>query len=273
MNRWVKPKSYDVNDDFDIEFSFSSFNKMSFNDAARFTAHKIAQDYDNLAIAYSGGIDSEYVLKVFLEQNIAITPIILVSPLVKAEMQHAVHFCQQHSLDYYIIQLTMKEHIIEILKGLYETKGNLIHGYNPIIINRYFPEYKLVTGNGEPSSTASEFREIETKVIKNAKLSELLYHDYDTIEIGDISFHLTPEHPGSFFLYTQELYYAYLTELDSSLSLHEAKSKLYGLPFRPKISGHDVYVHLTNHIPKYGKVREKKFSKHELLNEMEKHVY
>jgi hypothetical protein len=46
---------------------------------------------------------------------------------------------------------------------------------------------------------------------------------------------LSMDHPPAFFYYTQEIFYATLKNIDYTMQVNEAKAKLFGLDYRPKL--------------------------------------
>ena len=67
------------------------------------TAKLIANTYQNLYICLSGGLDSEYVAKVFLRNKIPFTAIIICTMENVGEVWFAKHFCNQNNLRYFLV--------------------------------------------------------------------------------------------------------------------------------------------------------------------------
>ena len=71
-NNWFIPEI--KNNIFKITLEPYKFCNTSFFEACSNQAYELSKKYDNLYIAYSGGLDSEFVLKVFNDLNLKITP-------------------------------------------------------------------------------------------------------------------------------------------------------------------------------------------------------
>jgi hypothetical protein len=95
--------------DFDVYFKPYAFKKMSLWDASTYTAKLIAEKYENLFVSLSGGYDSEFVLKVCIENKIPVTPIIVIMDGGEEETSLALNFCKVNNIEPIVVRPTGKE--------------------------------------------------------------------------------------------------------------------------------------------------------------------
>ncbi len=216
---------------FSINFKPYNFKKMSFDDAADYTAKLISEKYNNIYIGLSGGLDSEYVANVFLRNKISFTPIIWKDPYSK-ESDFALYYCRKNNLKPFIIEKDLLDSVVytSAKKAAKQfNSSDIVAAINVIIMktveknNGYFlmsTGMPITAGETYPAPIDCN----HTEFMKNEFYPELK-------ELN---------HPGSFFCYTPELLHSYTKSLDYSLPIQEAKSKLYCIPFRPKIKPYHI---------------------------------
>jgi len=210
---------------FQIRFHQHEAKKLSFDQAARHTARLIADRYQNLHVFLSGGLDSEFVAKILLEEHVPFVPVIVVTTKTLAENSRAFSFCRSHGLKPQILNYTQRQRAFET--EILQT--NLEHCFNYdnhatsicVTIKDLDPTANIVTGYGDP------FPVFETYEEPMGDILEISDHDY----YFDLMF---PDHPGAFFTYTPELFWALINEIDFTLNTQLAKSRLYGIPNRDK---------------------------------------
>lgn len=106
-----------------------------------------------LHVMYSGGIDSEYALNVFLHMGIKITPVIvrLSSDFNKHDLDYAFKFCQQKNITPKIIDINFEEFVVT---GKLETISKLIKSsVVPRATTCYamnFIDGSIICGEGDP---------------------------------------------------------------------------------------------------------------------------
>jgi hypothetical protein len=188
-NNWFIP---DIkNNKFKVLLEPYKFKHTSFLEACKLQAVELANAYDNLFIAYSGGLDSELVLKIFNDLNLKITPILVETPFNIEETKWSKEYCKDNNLNLEIINLPGKEFI----ERLVDKNQNLLLSGLPLIIADYIKEKngKLITGCGDPFDDKS-------KVFTNLKFTEWDYYldGYDS------------SHPSAFFNYSLEVFYSLL---------------------------------------------------------------
>jgi hypothetical protein len=75
-----------------------------------------------------------------------------------------------------------------------------------------------------------------------------------SFESGPFYYHALSEiaHPSAFYYHTLEIFYAILVELDYTVHVNDAKTKLFGLEYRPKIEQQNDAIY-RNAIIRLGK--------------------
>jgi hypothetical protein len=222
-NNWFQTNVTKVDrEDFKIILDPYPFRPQFLWDASIQCAKDLLDENTDLLVAYSGGMDSEYVLKVFVDSGLPITPVIVRTPLNPIEIQYAFKFCKDRGLKPVILDLTFHEYMDYVIENAYK-KFQWIGPYgihSMIIADRL--KKPVVSGYGDPFKCDDFTQALST-----------------TLEFSEWDYYYADPNlkPISFFSHTQEVFYALITQMDYSLPLQEAKSKIYDLPFRPKILG------------------------------------
>ena len=222
--------------DFDFEITPYEFTPKSFLESCREQALTLSKKYDKLYVTYSGGLDSELVLKVFHEQNLSIIPILVETPYNQEEANWAKNFCDERNIQLEILSYTSNQFIDELKKRTIDIGLPILLGGLPNIVADYVKDRGgyLLTGYGDPFSPN-----------RNAPL-EFSEWDYYLNAYDDY-------HPGAFFNYSLEVLYSMVKDMDYTVDLQTAKSKLYGLYLRHKAQWlpeyHDIQRQLT---PRHG---------------------
>lgn len=201
---------------------------MSLEHAAKYTAELIANRYDNLHLAMSGGLDSEFVANVLYENHIPFTPVILGVPKSNNyDYFYALYWCQQRNLKPIV----------------------LIYDFDHIDLQK---AYAYICKNYRITSNTYIFKVLYDEVTKRGGhiltgegnlTCEYLYSTWDE-PVGN-QVQIWPEtffpslfcrgaHPGELLSYTPEMVLALLKNLDTTVNNALAKTKLYNIPFRPK---------------------------------------
>lgn len=231
-NSWfqtnVKLHSVDEQE-FKVDITPYKFKPLDFNSAAKMTAELIYGKYKKIYLAYSGGLDSEFILKTFIENNIPITPVIVLTPHNYLETCYAIHYCRKHNITPVLLEFTEKQLLEAIHEWLFTkfvnispTCANFIH---MIIVQQY------ATVNGGVMLCGEHPISDEGKYDINSTMGTDL-----SFQSGPFYFNaLSMDHPPAFFYYTQEIFYATLKNIDYTMQVNEAKAKLFGLDYRPKL--------------------------------------
>jgi len=210
--------------DFDVYFKPYAFKKMSLWDASTYTINLIAEKYKNLFVSLSGGYDSEFVLRVCIDNKVPVTPIIVITNFNEVETSLALNFCKVNNIEPIVVKPTDREIIKLWYEYVYAIQGRGRHS-SPILKSLQIAEQHdgwLLTGDCPPTSD-EHIDELDRPMHNSFHLAEW---DFYASELFG--------HPGGLLGYSVECMYAFLNELDTKLSTQKAKSKLYGLNFRNK---------------------------------------
>jgi hypothetical protein len=218
---------------FEIEFHLSeSVKDLSFDDAADYTAKLISQKYQNIHLLLSGGLDSEFVAKVFVRNNLKFTPVILVNQTNIPEVWYAFNFCIENKLDPIVLDYSQsyQDHT-KLLKMIFDLSLKLKIPPNlsvlPNFVSTVIKDANLLTGYGD---TLGKRPDNHYQSYLEPVGNEL------TIDGSSFYLHLrSNQHPGAFFVYTPEIFKSYLLSADCSKPAQIAKSNLYNVIPRSKI--------------------------------------
>lgn len=211
--------------EFQVTITPYEFTTINFIENSKRLAHKLAEQYDNLYIAYSGGMDSEFVLKTFLENKLPITPVIASTSFNQIELAYALDFCKQHNINPKIISFTDNEFIEKLHNKTHKRNMFALLGGLPLVLADLI-DGKLLTGLFDPFWVVRHYEQMSA-----AK-------EYPNLEFCEYDFYLDcydSSHPSGFFAYDISVFYSMIKEADYSLSFNEAKSKLYNVKPRTKM--------------------------------------
>jgi hypothetical protein len=254
-NNWFIPEI--KNNIFKIFLEPYSFSSNSFFEACCNQAYDLSKKYDNLYIAYSGGLDSEFVLKTFRLCNLKITPVLLESNYNQEEANWAKEYCLSNKINLEILKLNDIEFIRELKTRTINKGLSILLGGIPLILADYVKEKNgyLLTGYGEC---------FHNNLLVDKRL-EFCEYDY-YLDLYDNT------HPSGFFNYSIEVLYSMIRELDYTIPIQEAKSKLYNLKLRNKIKPTlDLYSIQANLIPQNIKFK-KYFYKEKFIKNLENYI-
>jgi hypothetical protein len=215
--------------DFRVDITPHKFVSLDISSAAKTTAELLYGKYKNIYLAYSGGLDSEFILKTFVENNIPITPVIVLTPHNHLETCYAIHYCRKHNLSPVILEYTEKQ-LLEAIHRLLLTK---VKNFSPTCA--CFIHMLLVMEYAEANGGVM--------LCGEHPISDEGKNDINSTMGNDITFQSGPfyynaisvDHPPAFFYYTLELFYSVLKNIDYTMQVNEAKAKLFGLEYRPKL--------------------------------------
>ena len=223
-DNWYSVES-NVDKDFQIKFNPYRFKKMSVWEAASYTANLIANKHDNIWLAFSGGYDSEFLANVFYENKIPFTPIIWRDPHCR-ESDYAIYWCRERNI---------KPHLIEkdfMQPDVYKVLSGIIKRFN---VEGFFGSFSVVLANIAEKNGGSLIT-AGGGCFDNPRYPEPFSNKAEFVESDWLVKLVFPEkHISPFLLYTPELSYALVKNVDKSIPIQEGKAKLYDLSFRPKI--------------------------------------
>jgi hypothetical protein len=226
LNNWMT-YSYS-NKGAECSFDFSNLTIMNKSDAIDYNVKCIVEKYDNLFVSFSGGIDSEFVVKSLYERNIAFTPIIVDFILNSAEVWYAYKWCYDHNIVPYVIKLSLNE--------VHDKFSRLAIKYNTAFISALdfvVLEYVESVNGHLLNSTFNPFNREDcfSDELKNVMSQSLDSSTYDFA----LDFVFPQKHPYSFLSYTPEMCYNIIKEIDYEKPVQLALCDYYGVLPRPKI--------------------------------------
>lgn len=224
-NNWIstniKEKAANNDLDFKVTINPYPYQKMSFSEASDAVANKIAALNKPIYIGYSGGIDSEYVVKTFMKNNIPFKTVTVDVGGNKLDLEYVNRFL-------YEFPTIVNEKIKIVPKQFVKKTIDIYKKYNVLVIGSVSPleaaNYVkqqggiLVVGDhliGENNKTNGDL---------SIQLNEWDFY-YDFFVGDDL---VVP-----FFTYDLSIAESYISKLDNT-KVEYFKEKLYSIPFRPK---------------------------------------
>ena len=257
----------DHREPFLLKFKPYEFMYTSFHHAAKEGILEIANlcPIDKrLYIPLSGGMDSEYVLKISLDNNVPVTPLIIHGFGNSEEVSWAIKYCKKRNVTPVIINVTEKEFFlawylnIGARNSIYSTpnviaddyarknSGILVSGESPplcedyagiaarnsvyVVSNNIIADYYARKNSGilisgdAPPLCDDHIEQLNQPMVNCVELCE---HDFYLKELYG--------HVGGLFTYNLPILYSYIKEADRSLSVQRAKAKLYEVELRNKM--------------------------------------
>lgn len=212
--------------DFQIKLCPYESNNLSFKQNSILVANEIIDKYGKIYLAYSGGLDSEYVLRLFTECNLPITPIILNTPFNQSELLYAKKYCGENDIKCEVITLSKNE-FIDSLKRRTLDRGffSLLGGIPLLLCDELVSSGgKLLTGYGDPFTIISG----NNKPQRMNSMLEFSEWDY-YLDVYDGT------HPSGFLTYDISLFLSMIREISYETDVQTAKATLYNLTRRQKI--------------------------------------
>ena len=217
---------------------------LPFNTACDLVAEEIYSTHKNLYITMSGGSDSENVANTFLRMGIPFTPILITYDATrhndqKLEMWWAQQWCKKNNIKPLVVDVgnyanseTEKRYTSAIkprlgygivthgliLDTVQKLGGHIVSGFQL----EYYPDHEQM--------------EYLRPVLGN--------YDGFVMEEADLYVEtLVPnQHPWAFYYWNAEIMASFVSEWDTTLTMQENKSKIYGTVHRPKYMYHrDVF--------------------------------
>ena len=191
------------------------------------TAKLIANTYQNLYICLSGGLDSEYVAKVFLRNKIPFTAIIICTMENIGEVWFAKHFCDKNNISPIILDYTTCEnfYLSKLLQFGKELKLRSSIALTTHLAAEFVKKTNgsLITGAGEPFSNSNDYDYPMGSILEFEENDHYLNVSFDNA------------HPGAFFSYTPDMLFSLVNSIQHDKNTQLAKTNLYKIPGRSKI--------------------------------------
>lgn len=249
---------------FQVTFNFKPFSPKPFKDEVRDICLQLHQMYgEKLFLAFSGGADSEFILKTFIEMGLPIAPVIVSCPYNQHDIAPAFAYCEANN-----VRLTVLEYgaeYINIAKEKIYNRGLISPiGLTPLLVYDHVRNTggKVVSGQGEPLPIT--LRNKDTQIGRTLQMFEFEFY---------MDHYASDPQPAPFYCYNQGIFYSYLTEIDTTLELEEAKCKLYGIPSRKKTYWvEEIYADIRKNMPVMPSAIKCDFSCDNLLLEIQKFI-
>lgn len=209
---------------FAANFNYSEpIYTRNFYDSSIEAVNLISNKYTNPVLAFSGGIDSHFILKLFKETNLPVTPVLLKTPYNVQESAIAEEIAGY--MGYRLVTISMTKDTLINELTLFSNQYNCatLLGSIPILIAKYLKR-PVITGNGDPIQTV-------TRMNPNPNVSEVL-------EFAEYDFYLDAvedDHPSAFFTYTPSVAVSFAKEYDYTKPYNTSKAALYRLAPRDKV--------------------------------------
>lgn len=245
-NQWIKyrmNRSYTnpwPRSEVDVYLCPQSPSKIvPWEEAARNVATDISENYNNLYVAMSGGIDSEFVARTFKELSIPFTPIIFkVEDLNELDIWWAFKWCRENKIDPVVVEADGDQWVDRLVTISRDYCGRFGAGNGTM---SFLYDYvrnaggKLITGAGFPEYYPDENLSYMWTRYTDSKMNGkngYLIHEPDIIQAI-----MYPEMPFNFLSWTPEIVLSYVYHRDMTMTSAENKSKIMKCHPRPKNIG------------------------------------
>lgn len=238
-NNWLTHNLHErlenKNLDFHIKINVQKYNKLSFQQASKHVCEKLYSINKNIYIGLSGGIDSEYVFKRFIELNIPFNTIIVDSKCYKQELSVAFELCKNYNINPIILKIDE----VDIIKQ------------HKLEINDKLNSFGI---GGVPALKVAEYVKNHDGIY--IKAEHMIGDDEEKVcvEVNEWDFYndvLVNGYTYDFFMYDPDIVYSMVSQMKNTNS-QEFKCQLYNIPYRDKIKiklsniSRQYFHHLVN---------------------------
>ena len=231
-NNWlttnIKQRAANINLDFKLTINPYPYQKMSFAEASENVAKKIAKLNKPIYVGYSGGIDSEYVVKTFMKCNIPFKTVTVETGGNRYEKQYVDRFLYEFpSVVNEKVDLTNPKQFMTKCIDIFKTFNILALGSIPQLEAASYVKQKngiLIVGEhfiGENNKTNGNIM---------AETNEWDFY---------CDFFVDDNLVVPFFMYDLSIVDSYVSTFDNT-KVEYFKEKLYSIPFRPKFYNHFI---------------------------------
>ena len=202
--------------------NFSNLTVMSKQDAIDHTVNKLIENYSNLYVCLSGGIDSEFVANCLLERNVPFTPVIVDYNYNGAEVWYAYYWCYRNKITPKVFKLTPDIMVNLLPREVAKFPGSsFMSVFEFLILSLLEPEATTITGDAQPFSRISASKD---KLMENISI-ELDFNSFDFNQ---------HDHSVQFISFTPELFINLASSMDYSKPSQIAIAEYYNVLPRPK---------------------------------------
>lgn len=244
----IKEKAKNNTLDFSIKIKSYDYQKVSFDVACANLCNKIISINKDIFVGFSGGIDSEFVVRKLMKHNIPFTAIVARTCTNRYEMMYAENFFRENpNINKIILDISNPKLFFEKYIDICKTFNVAAVGSVGAIESAKFAKQQngiFILGE-HLIGTKHDLN--NTLMIESAEWD----HYYDVLVGGET---VLP-----FFTYDLPIVQSYVSEFNS-FSHDTFKSSLYSLPFRPKfkytfenIRLYDVFLNINRRLKNSGK--------------------
>lgn len=212
-----------------LKFDFSGMQTMNKQQSIEYTAQKIYDDHgDNIYLALSGGLDSEFVANCLKSSGKQFKVILVDYITNRCELWYARKWCYENGVVPEIITLSFEDLNTKLPQICEQYKCTYI-GALDFILKDYVEEKggKLLSGGPEPFSRIDAFSDDLTKMMSENLENTTIYFKFCQI--------INNSHPYKFVMYTPEMLYNIVKEMEYDKPIQIALANYYGVDSRPKI--------------------------------------
>lgn len=205
--------------------------ELDFQTSADYTARLIADQFDNLFLGMSGGLDSEFIAEVFYRNHIPFTPIVGIN-FQNRDHYFALDWCRKHAITPIVFDFkNVQNEFFE--EGIRFTRKTHLFGEGinlALYLNRMAESHggHLVTGEPTLPQVTDDYH------LPCTDMFDMYFYALGMEWLGHA--------PGAFFSYTPEILLAQAKEINCDLHESAAKADLYEIPYRPKMDLKDYMV-------------------------------
>lgn len=231
-NNWISTIENDTN--IAISFDFKDMQSMNKEESIINNVEKICLDHgDDIYIALSGGMDSEFVANSFKKAGKSFKVVLVDYLTNRAELWYAKRWCYLNNVTPDIISLSVGDMETKLI-DICNTYGCSYISALDFMLKEYVEERggKFITGGPEPFNRVDCFADNFTQTISENLENLTVYFKFCQLTNNS--------HPYKFLMYTPEMLYNIVKEMGYGKPIQLAMSEYYGIESRPKIP----YSHL-----------------------------
>ena len=211
--------------DFQVTLKKSKFQQLSFEDAVNDVVLKIANSTDKkIFIGFSGGYDSELIVRSFHKFGINFYPILVELEGCEEERSYAYDIANELGLDLVVLKMSIQDYIRNYYEFIYKKLNGISDDVRPFICkyvdekNGVFVDGGTLVGDGE---------------------EKVFDYEYYCREYPFYSSTLFPSvRVYNFFFHTPEIVVSMLNQADKDEIWAKYKERVFNLKYRPKMRGH-----------------------------------
>lgn len=212
-----------------LRFDFANMQNMNKNEAIANNIEKIYQDHgDNIYVALSGGMDSEFVANCIRDSGKPFKVIMVDYFSNSCELWYAKKWCYENNITPEIIKLSISDMETRVVSICKKYKCTYISAID-FIIKEYVESKgaKFIGGGPEPFPRNNCFNDNLIQLLSENLQNTTIYFKFCEI--------INNSHPYKFMMYTPEMLYNMVKEIDYTKPSQIAIANYYGIEARPKI--------------------------------------